>query len=43
MQLTRGREAAVEIEPTEKLKEFGIANRIAGIAVRRLKKMGILV
>ncbi len=29
-------------ETTEKLKEFGIADRIAGIAVRRLKKMGIL-
>ncbi len=35
-------ESTLVKETTEKLKEFGIANRIAGIAVKRLKKMGIL-
>ncbi len=29
-------------ETSKRLKEFGIADRIAGIAVKRLKKMGIL-
>jgi len=35
-------ESTLVKETTEKLKEFGIADRIAGIAVKRLKKMGIL-
>ena len=35
-------ESTLVKETTEKLKEFSIADRIAGIAVRGLKKMGIL-
>ena len=35
-------ESTLVKETTEKLKELGIADRIAEIAVRRLKKMGIL-
>lgn len=35
-------ESTLVKETSKKLKEFGITNRIAGIAVRWLKKMGIL-
>jgi len=42
--LKRGRitESTLVKETSKRLKEFGITDRIAGIAVRRLKKMGIL-